>query len=450
MMVALVIRSRNCRMRSGLGGKHRALGSQDMASHRDSGNVPGELTQAGSTADSPLTPDVDIRATSPPVSADAESPDLERTRDAIERPRSHSIERTVIFALALLYSLYFARDFLIPIVFALLLNFLLSPAIRFLRRYHIAPPVSAALVILLLVGSIGGAVYQLAGPALTWAAMAPESFSRAQLKLRRIIRPVQQVTKNVEQAADVVGGQASDSAGGRGRRRPEVVVQSGPSVSSRLFGGTQRLVAGVVEVFILLYFLLAGGDLFLQKLIKVLPHFSDKVKAVEIARATEAAVSAYLTTTLMVNIAEGAVVAGVLWLLGMPNVLLWGALVACLEFVPYLGALTMIVVLTLAGLSAFPDLGHALLIPGSFLAINLLQANVLTPVVLGHRLTLNPVAIFIGLAFFFWIWGVPGAFLAVPLLATLKIFCDHIVALAAIGEFLGQRDENERRATARV
>jgi predicted PurR-regulated permease PerM len=110
----------------------------------------------------------------------------------------------------------------------------------------------------------------------------------------------------------------------------------------------------------------------------------------------------------------------------------------------------MIVVLTLAGLSAFPDLGHALLIPGSFLAINLLQANVLTPVVLGHRLTLNPVAIFIGLAFFFWIWGVPGAFLAVPLLATLKIFCDHIVALAAIGEFLGQRDENERRATARV
>ena len=129
------------------------------------------------------------------------------------------------------------------------------------------------------------------------------------------------------------------------------------------------------------------------------------------------------------------------WLLGMPNVLLWGALVACLEFVPYLGALTAVVVFTLAGLSAFPDLAHALLVPGSFLAINLLQANVVTPLLLGHRLTLNPVAIFIGLAFFFWIWGVPGAFLAVPLLATFKIFCDHIESLAAIGEFLGQRDE---------
>jgi predicted PurR-regulated permease PerM len=91
-----------------------------------------------------------------------------------------------------------------------------------------------------------------------------------------------------------------------------------------------------------------------------------------------------------------------------------------------------------------------LLVPGSFLAINLLQANLVTPLLLGHRLTLNPVAIFVGLSFFFWIWGVPGAFLAVPLLATFKIFCDHIVSLAAIGEFLGQRDDDERRISARV
>ena len=195
---------------------------------------------------------------------------------------------------------------------------------------------------------------------------------------------------------------------------------------------------------------MAGGDLFLQKLIKVLPHFDDKVKAVEMARATESAVSAYLTTTLLVNAVEGAVVAGVLWLQGMPNVLLWGVLVACLEFVPYLGALTAVAVLTIAGLSTFPELGRALMVPGSFLLINLLQANFATPMLLGHRLTLNPVAIFIGLAFFFWIWGVPGAFLAVPLLASFKIFCDNIASLAAVGEFLGQRDEQERRVTARL
>jgi predicted PurR-regulated permease PerM len=391
---------------------------------------------------SPLTPDVDLAAPATPASPDSETPNLERTGEAIERPRSRSIEATVLTVLALLYTMYFARSFLIPIVFALLLNFLLSPVVRTLGRIKLKPPIAGLVIVLLLVAGTAEAAYQLAGPAQRWAAIAPQSFKKAQLKLRGIILPMQQVSKNVEQAADAVGGSSG--------KPQEVVVQSGPSMSSRLFGTTQRLITGTVEVLILLYFLLAGGDLFLQKLIKVLPHFGDKVKAVEIARATESAVSAYLTTTLIVNVLEGAVVSLVLWVLGMPNVVLWGVLVACMEFVPYLGAMTVTAVLTLAGLSTFPDTGRALLVPGSFLLINVIQSNFVSPLVLGHRLTLNPVAIFIGLAFFFWIWGVPGAFLAVPLLATFKIFCDHIVSLAAIGEFLGQRDEDERRVTARI
>jgi predicted PurR-regulated permease PerM len=144
------------------------------------------------------------------------------------------------------------------------------------------------------------------------------------------------------------------------------------------------------------------------------------------------------------------VVAVVLWMIGLPNAPLFGAIVALLEFVPYLGAATAVVVLGVAGLAAFDNVGQALLAPASYLAINLVQANLVTPLLLGHRLTLNPVAIFVGLAFFFWIWGVPGAFLAVPVLATFKIFCDHIAALAAIGEFLGQRDESERRVVVRA
>ena len=412
-----------------------------MTVNDDSG-LAREAPARKAGSDSVLKPDVDVEARAKPAEAGAKTPDLERTDAAIGTARTHSIEATLLSVLAVLYTMYFTRTFLIPIVFSILLNFLLSPLIRLLGRFHIKPPIGAAIVVLLLIASIGGGVYELAGPAQGWVSTAPETFGKAQTKLRKIIRPMQQVSRSVDQAADSVGGP--------GGKAPRVVVQSGPSLSSRLFGTTQRLAAGMVEVFILLYFLLAGGDLFLQKLIKVLPHFGDKVKAVEIARATEAAVSAYLTTTLLVNVVEGSVVAIVLWMLGMPNVLLWGALVACLEFVPYLGALTAIVVFTLAGLSAFPDVGHALLIPGSFLAINLLQANFATPLLLGHRLTLNPVAIFIGLAFFFWIWGVAGAFLAVPLLATFKIFCDNITSLAAIGEFLGQRDENERRVTARI
>jgi predicted PurR-regulated permease PerM len=413
-----------------------------MTSEKDSGIVADAAEHAAHSPSSPLTPAVDPTATAAPNVPGGPVPSLEKTGDAIDAKRSRSVEATVLTVLAILYSLYFAREFLIPIVFALLLNFLLSPLIRALARIRIKPPVGAALVVLLLVAAIGGGAYQLAGPAQRWAMTAPQSFSKAQGKLRGIIRPMQQVSKNVEQAANAV----SDQTG----KRPQVVIQQEPSLSSRVFGTTQKIAAGMLEIFILLYFLLAGGDLFLQKLIKVLPHFSDKVKAVEIARATEAAVSAYLTTALLVNIAEGAVVAGVLWLLGMPNPLLWGALVACLEFVPYLGAFTAVIVLGVAGLTTFDQVAQALLVPGSFLAINLLQANLVTPLLLGHRLTLNPVAIFIGLAFFFWIWGVPGAFLAVPLLATFKIFCDHIAGLAAIGEFLGQRDDDERRLTARV
>jgi predicted PurR-regulated permease PerM len=413
-----------------------------MSANQDAG-VPAAAERASRRSDSSLSPDVDPTVQAVPVGPEGETPNLEKTGDAIETKRSRSIEATLLTVLAVLYTLYIARDFLIPIVFALLLNFLLSPLIRRLTRFHIKPPIGAAIVAILLVGAIGGGVYQLAGPAQRWLATAPEAFGKAQGKLRGIIRPMQQVQKNVEQAASAVGGPSSS-------KPTEVVVQSGPSLSSRLFGTTQKIIAGLLEIFILLYFLLAGGDLFLQKLIKVLPHFGDKVKAVDIARATEATVSAYLTTTLLLNVMEGALVALVLWLLGMPNVLLWGALVACLEFVPYLGAATAVLVLGVAGLTTFDQLAHALLIPGSFLAINLLQANLVTPMLLGHRLTLNPVAIFIGLAFFFWIWGVPGAFLAVPLLATFKIFCDNIVSMAAIGEFLGQRDEDERRLTARV
>jgi predicted PurR-regulated permease PerM len=422
-----------------------------------SGVVPDAADRAARSTDSSLTPPVDVRASATPAAPaalipagaagtgrgpGAPAPDLARTLEAIDRPRSRSIEATLLTVLAVLYTLYFARSFLIPIVFALLLNFLLSPMIRWMAKHHVKPPIGAAAVVVLLLTGIGWGAYQLGTPAQRWAAIAPESLARAQGKLRGIIRPMQQVSKDVEQAASAVGAQ--------GGKPQEVVVQAGPSLTSRLFGTTQRVVAALLEISILLYFLLAGGDLFLQKLIKVLPNVSDKVKAVDIARATEATVSAYLTTTLLVNLVEGSMVALVLWLLGMPSAVLWGVIVFFLEFVPYLGAATAVVVLSLAGLTTFDQLGRALLVPGSFLAINLLQANLVTPLLLGHRLTLNPVAIFTGLAFFYWIWGVPGAFLAVPLLATFKIFCDNIESFAAIGEFLGQRDEDERRHVARV
>lgn len=410
----------------------------------DSGIVGGIAARAATSPTSNLAPAVDESATAREGDHGEPAPNIERTGEAIERPTTRSMSMIVLAVLAVLYTLYFGREFFIPIVFAILLNFLLSPVLRALARIKIPPPAGAAIVVLLLLAAVGGGVYALASPAQDIAQSAPQTLARANKKLRKLfLARVQSATSQVEKVAGTLG----DSVGQRAPR--QVVVNTTPTISSRILGTTQKLVAGILEIVILLYFLLAGGDLFLQKFIKVLPHSGDKRKAVEMARATEAAVSAYLSTAFLVNICEGIVVALILWALQMPSPALWGVMVAAVEFVPYLGALTGVVLLGLAGLTTFDNVGHALLIPGSFLAVNLIQANVVTPVLLGHRLTLNPVAIFVGLTFFFWIWGVAGAFLAVPLLATLKIFCDNIASLAALGEFLGERDDTERRVLIR-
>ncbi|MFL5495757.1 MAG: AI-2E family transporter [Gemmatimonadales bacterium] len=389
------------------------------------------MTRSGGSRDSApsaFAPDVAGSAPQPPDRAAVEQPDLRRLGDVLERVEIRSIAITGLFVLAILYTVYLARAILLPIVIALLLDFLLSPAIRGLKRLRIKEPLGAVLVMLVLLGALGGGVYSLAEPAQAWMARAPQSLERLQAGLREVRRPVEQVTRTAEQVE--IATHVSNSG------PPEVLVR-GPRLSERLFGSTQLLVASALETLVLLYFLLAVGDLFLQKMIRVLPQFQDKKKAVAIARQTEASISTYLFTVTLVNLALGAVVTLVMLAVGMPNPMLWGALAGIAEFIPYLGSATLLATLALAGLVTFPSVGHALLVPGSYLAVNIVQSNFVSPVVLGRRLTLNPVAILVGLTFWWWVWGVAGAFIAVPVLATFKIFCDNIESLAPIGEFLG-------------
>jgi predicted PurR-regulated permease PerM len=344
-----------------------------------------------------------------------------------------SVAIMVLAVLAVLYTLYFARAFLVPIAVAVLLDFLLSPAVRILDKLRIPTPLSAAIVLLSVIGVTTAGVYYLSGPVKQWVADAPATVKKAQAEIRSLMRPLQRVTETAEQVGDVT----AEATGARDK--PEVVV-AGPTVASRVFGSTQRLLTALLEVIILLYFLLAQGDMFLEKIIRVLPNLQDKRKAVRIARETESAVSTYLIANLGINLVEGVMVGAAMWALGMPNPLLWGLLTVLFEFIPYLGALIMIGLLSIAALATFDDLGRILLVPAAFLLANLIQANIVTTLVLGKRLALNPVALFIGLAFWWWIWGIPGAFIGVPLLAIFKIYCDHIEALAPVGEFLGARE----------
>lgn len=345
--------------------------------------------------------------------------------------------------LAVVYTLYFGRSLFIPIFFAVEINFLLSPAVRWIRRkLRIPAPLTSAIMILGLAGGLGYGVYSLATPAQGWLVSAPATLGKAGQKLHKIMKPVEQVSRTADQMDKVT------SVTGMTTKTQEVVV-SGPSMGSRFFGTTQSIVGALLEVLVLAFFLLAAGDLFLQKTIKISTHRTSQRMAVEIAREIEASISRYLVTSAVLNLMEGAVFTLVMYLLNMPNPFLWGALVTCLEFIPYVGAITLIAILTIASLTVFDSVGHALLIPGSFVALNLIQGNLIGPMVMGHRLSLNPVAIFIGVAFWWEIWGIAGAFLAVPMLASLKIICDRVEWLGGIGEFLGQRDEDERRAVVR-
>ncbi|MDB4951934.1 MAG: hypothetical protein JWM27_4583 [Gemmatimonadetes bacterium] len=378
-----------------------------------------------------MEPDVDPHADAPAPGPDSPPPDAGKLERALHGRGAQSLGVTVLSVLAVFYALRVGRDFFLPIAFALLLNLLFSPLIRALKRVHVAPPLGAALIIVGMLGAMSAGVYQLTDPVQEWVGKGPTSLQSTMKRLRSIRRPVEQVSR----AADQVDRATSVGPSPGGTR--EVVVK-GPSLSERLFGTTQSLAVAAMEVLIMLYFLLAAGDLFLQKLVGVLPNLNDKKTAVRMARQMESSVSAYLLTLAVLNLGLGTAVALLMWGLGMPNPVLWGVLAGLLEFIPYIGAATMLAVLAVAGLATFQPLGQALLVPGGYLAIDFIQANFVSPAVLGRRLTLNPVAILIGLALWYELWGVPGVFIAVPLLATFKICCEHIETLAPVGEFLSR------------
>jgi predicted PurR-regulated permease PerM len=169
----------------------------------------------------------------------------------------------------------------------------------------------------------------------------------------------------------------------------------------------------------------------------VLPRLSDKKKAVQIARETQAQVSTYLLTTTLVNVAFGVIVGFAMYLLGMPNPVLWGVLAGVTNFVPYLGAVACTVILGAVALVHYDSVGQALVVPAVFQILNILEGNVITPMLIGRQLSLSPVVIFTAVLFWGWIWGIPGALLAIPITAVIKIACDHIEGLSALGEFLG-------------
>jgi predicted PurR-regulated permease PerM len=334
-----------------------------------------------------------------------------------------------IFVIALFFALDVGAGVIIPIVVAHLLDRLLSPVVRWMESVGLPAPAGAALVLLAFAGGVGGGAYYLSGPAMEWIETAPRHLQVAEYKLRGMTGALEKMQEAAEKAADAASVKEESSQ--------QTVKVEQQTMGERLREQTLVFVSGLLITLFLLYFLLASGDMLLRKVVHLLPRFSHRRNAVRIVRRTENKLTHYLSTLVLINVGLGVAIAGGMYLVGMPNPLLWGALGGVLNFVPYLGPVVNIVIVSVVAIVSFESVSYALLAPLVYLLINGIEGSLVTPALVGWQLQLNPVVIFISLTFWSWLWGVIGALLAVPLLATFKIVCDSISLLRPISRLLG-------------
>jgi predicted PurR-regulated permease PerM len=350
-----------------------------------------------------------------------------RVAELLQRPFDvRSIALTGLFILAVFYTIYFMRSILLPIILALLLSYLLRPIVRGLAQLKIPLPVGAAFILIGFLALVGYGISALATPTVEWLQKAPAGLEELQYKLLPLKKSMAQVT----QASGEIEKLTTTNA-----ETKTVEVKRHP-ITEMFFMRTPEFITSAVLLTILLYFLLVYDQVFIAKLVKLLPTLSDKKTAVGIAQDIESQVSRYLFTITAINACLGLAVGTAVGMLGLRNPVMWGVMVALLNFVPYLGALTGIICMTIGAVLSFDSLGYAFIFPGVYLAFGVLEGSFITPWVMGRSLTLNPVIILLSLTFWGWMWGIVGIILAVPILAAFKIFCGHIKPMEPLAEFL--------------
>jgi predicted PurR-regulated permease PerM len=354
-----------------------------------------------------------------------------------EEPNYTKQSRTALrglFIIAIIAAMYVARDFLLPVVLASFIALTFRPTVRFLSRHYIPPWLSATLLAIVLVGGGLSAGYMLSWQVSAWIDQAPqlaEVFAEKFRGLRSWLDVVVNLTDKIQDATtapSVIPAQ-------------EVVVRE-PVLPGWLIVMTWyplQVTITLVATLAIAVFLMASGDLFYEKLVRVLPTLTDRKRALRIVYELETEVSTYLLTLTAINAILGLAVALTFHALGMPTPYLWGLLTFFFNFIPYVGALTGVALSGFMAIVTFDSLGYALLIPAAFTVLSLIESEIVSPLVLSHRLQMNSVAILLSLAFWVWLWGIPGAAIAVPVLVTIKVFCNHIEGLAGLGEFLSKR-----------
>src|SRR6516164_503600 len=332
-----------------------------------------------------------------------------------------------LFALAVLAGCYVAAEIALPIVLAFVLSLVLQPAMRLLERLHLPRGIAALLIIVVLFGTLAGLGAALSGTAASWAQKLPSGIPKLQERLSFVSRPLTAVEKFADQAQGLTQGDQPKAL---------AVAVQGSGLSDRLLTGTRWLASGFLETVLVLFFLLVSGDTFLRRLVEVLPRFKNKRQAVEIFQQIECDVAAYLFTITIMILVVGVATGAVMAFCEVGDPLLWGTVAFLLNYIPILGPMIRVVVFLLVGLLSIQTLWLAFLPAGLYLAIHLAEGETVTPMLLARRFTINPVLVILALVFWYWMWGVPGAILATPMLAIAKIICDRIRPLTAFGHFM--------------
>ncbi len=364
-------------------------------------------------------------------------------------PRATAIAASITAGGAVIAVLALGRPVFVPIALASVFAAVLRPIIRRMERLRIPAPVGASILLLGSLAILIAAGTALSEPAQQWMAKAPKAAASAGKKLRSlrhkfdwISNAIQPATAPPTQAVGPVSP-ALGNADAQSVALPTVVqVSQAPAppdfspILSAAFGTTTEIISTGVTMLLLLFFLLAGGRTWRKRLLKMAPNPETGQRMVDTMDEIQHVISRYFFTTLLINLGQGTLVGLAMWAVGMPSPIVWGVMCAVFEFIPYAGGLTVVLLMTLVGLSVSDNVSHALLAPGLYLLITTLQNNLVSPLVYGKGLKLNPVPILIAVVGGWFMWGVPGAFLAVPILGALSVICNRVEHLNGVGALL--------------
>ncbi len=334
----------------------------------------------------------------------------------------------IIIILGGIAFLYFARAVVLPLVSAIIAGMALKPIISGLSRCHVPRAIGAAIVLGLFAAMVSSGILYLGHPAVAWMNDAPNHVVELRERVQKIFRPAARISE-VAAAVNNLGTPEEQ------KKATPVEVRDGHGTSA-FINWTWALLAGIGETLVLLFLLLSSGDMFLQKLVRIMPSLHDKREAVKLSHEIQQNISTYLFSVSLINLGFGTAVGAGLFFLGVPNPAMWGMVAALLNYIPYFGPIAGIILAGVVGILSFNTITRELAPAFWYLLLHLLEANLVTPILLGRRFTLNPVVIFISLIFWTWLWGIPGALLSVPMLIFFKAVCDRVPSLAPISELL--------------